>query len=214
MSIEHKDITDPNRHEPKGITTALSNTLYVSDGSGSGAWSLLPVQALNGVTSNGVAGQVVSVDGTGQFALKWIAAKGFTWHANIASPTTITFPTTYTKVNVVTTAGGSGVETTEGTNSRITYTGTPTRRVIINANINIGQSSGADRDIRVALYKNGVIIAQSETILTLHTADKYQLSTLAEVDAATSDYFELYIRNDGASGDVIVYGFNLLFTGL
>lgn len=38
MSIEHKDIPDSERHEPKGASTALSGTVYVSDGAGSGSW--------------------------------------------------------------------------------------------------------------------------------------------------------------------------------
>lgn len=35
---EHSTITDPDIHEPKGISSAVANTLYVADGSGSGDW--------------------------------------------------------------------------------------------------------------------------------------------------------------------------------
>lgn len=35
---EHVTITDPNIHEPKGISTALENQVYVADGAGSGEW--------------------------------------------------------------------------------------------------------------------------------------------------------------------------------
>jgi len=38
VAIEHLVITDPNIHEPKGASTAASNQVYVTDGSGSGAW--------------------------------------------------------------------------------------------------------------------------------------------------------------------------------
>lgn len=38
-NVEHSTITDPNVHEPKGIVAATANQLYVSDGSGSGAWT-------------------------------------------------------------------------------------------------------------------------------------------------------------------------------
>lgn len=38
MSIQHKDIPDGKRHEPKGASTAAANTVYVANGSGSGNW--------------------------------------------------------------------------------------------------------------------------------------------------------------------------------
>ena len=36
--IQHSAITDPNIHEPKGITTASNGQVYVADGGGSGDW--------------------------------------------------------------------------------------------------------------------------------------------------------------------------------
>lgn len=39
MAIEHANIADAYRHEPKGASTASSGTVYVSDGSGSGSWT-------------------------------------------------------------------------------------------------------------------------------------------------------------------------------
>lgn len=38
MTIEHAAITDPEIHEPKGISTALDGQVYVCNGSGSGTW--------------------------------------------------------------------------------------------------------------------------------------------------------------------------------
>lgn len=40
MAIEHVDIVDGERHEPKGISTASVNTIYKADGNGSGSWQL------------------------------------------------------------------------------------------------------------------------------------------------------------------------------
>lgn len=34
----HKDVTDPNLHEPKGASSAAVKTVYKADGAGSGAW--------------------------------------------------------------------------------------------------------------------------------------------------------------------------------
>lgn len=37
-NIEHKNIVDPNVHEPKGISTAPNGYAYLANGSGSGVW--------------------------------------------------------------------------------------------------------------------------------------------------------------------------------
>lgn len=39
MTIEHNVITDPEIHEPKGISTADPHTVYTADGLSSGDWS-------------------------------------------------------------------------------------------------------------------------------------------------------------------------------
>lgn len=36
--MEHVDITDPEIHEPKGVSAATSGEMYVADGAGSGSW--------------------------------------------------------------------------------------------------------------------------------------------------------------------------------
>ena len=38
-NVQHSTLTDPNLHEPKGISTAAANGVYLSNGSGSGAWT-------------------------------------------------------------------------------------------------------------------------------------------------------------------------------
>lgn len=49
MAIQHVNITDPYVHEPKGITSAPANTAYVADGSGSGSWSKVDLDAMDTV---------------------------------------------------------------------------------------------------------------------------------------------------------------------
>lgn len=46
-NIEHKDITDPNVHEPKGVAAAAANKVYVSDGASSGSWSKVTKDVLD-----------------------------------------------------------------------------------------------------------------------------------------------------------------------
>jgi len=42
MTIQHKLITDPDIHEPKGVAAAAANKVYVSNGTGSGVWAFQP----------------------------------------------------------------------------------------------------------------------------------------------------------------------------
>lgn len=46
-TIQHRDINDPEIHEPKGISSALSDTLYVANGSGSGEWKKPTVNVIS-----------------------------------------------------------------------------------------------------------------------------------------------------------------------
>jgi len=45
MTIQHNIITDPDIHEPKGVAAATSGKVYISNGSGSGAWEYPPGKA-------------------------------------------------------------------------------------------------------------------------------------------------------------------------
>lgn len=42
MAIEHVNIVDGERHEPKGASTATVDQVYASDGAGSGEWREIP----------------------------------------------------------------------------------------------------------------------------------------------------------------------------
>lgn len=43
----HKDLTGADLHEPKGAASAASNTVYVSNGAGSGTWQKLTTSSLD-----------------------------------------------------------------------------------------------------------------------------------------------------------------------
>ena len=209
MTISHASISDPNLHEPKGASTAPNNTAYISNGAGSGVWSKIPTQSLAGVASNGTANQAAVVDGSGAFSLQWAVAHGFCYFFNSGTPSVITFPSTYTKVAPTTIAIGGSREITEGTNARLTYTGLSSRQAFIEAAVTISQGSGADRDIRLAIYKNGVLIPQSESLFTAPATHKHQFTTLCHTPCVTGDFFEAFIRNEGASGDLSILSLKL-----
>lgn len=49
-NVQHKDIVDPNIHEPKGIGLASAGMAYVANGLGSGSWKTILVPEDIGIT--------------------------------------------------------------------------------------------------------------------------------------------------------------------
>lgn len=211
MAIQHASIPDGKRHEPKGISTATAKQVYVADGAASGAWAKIGPQSLSGVSSNGTAGQFVGVDGVGNFVLA-SSAKGSVYFYNYSTPYTLTYPSTYTKLGPTTTAKGTAVLMTEGTNARLTYTGAVAAKLDVVFSVSLDQASGAARDIELAIHKNGTLVEGSRTVITTTTGLKHSMSCHADISMATNDYVEVFAINRGGSGDVNVYAFTLAAT--
>ena len=209
MTVEHKDITDPNIHEPKGINSAAINTFYKANGTGGGTWAKVPTQGLAGVSGNGVANQSIIVDGLGNQALVWQHAFGGIYFNNIGTPYTITYPSSFVKIAPTTTGIGSPKEFTEGATGTLTYIGTYTRQAEIHVSTCLTQSAGADRDIRIIVYKNGVAVSSSEAITGSSSGSKRHIATFTSLPLSTNDTLEVYIKNDGASGDVSIHTFKI-----
>lgn len=206
-TIQHKDIPNAQLHEPKGVSAASVDQLYVADGLGSGTWQKLDPTQLAGVTGFGVSGAIPESDGAGGWTLRK-HPYGMTYFENIAAPYTLTYPATYTKAAPTTTASGVGYLVTEGTNARLTYLG-PGEIMDVFVNVSLSQSIGADRDIRLAVYKNGAKVNGSVGILTTVSGQKRFIQGAAVVSMATNDYVECFLQNDGASGDISIYSFAL-----
>lgn len=210
-SISHKNIPSAQAHEPKGVESAVNKSLYVANGSGSGTWSKIGPQSLSNISTNGVAGQFVAVDGAGNFVLA-SAPSGSIYFYNVSTPYTLTYPSVFTKAAPTTIASGSPTLITEGTNARLTYTGASTTSLDVAYIISFDQASGADRDVQAAIYKNGTVVPGSQAIVTSSSGQKHQLICHADVSVSLNDYIEIYMKNDGASGDVRIYAFTMQVT--
>lgn len=78
IAIEHRDLPESGLHEPKGVSLAASNRVYISDGAGSGAWSLVDADALQGTINNGAAaGLRLITDGSGGLSTEPTPASSF-----------------------------------------------------------------------------------------------------------------------------------------
>ena len=208
----HSSLTGAELHEPKGVAGASANQVYSATGSGSGTWQKIAPQNLEGITANGNAGDFVVSDGSGGFLLA-STAHGTAYFYNIASPYTLAVSGTgWQKINATTTAGGSSQLITEGTNSRLTYTGTNTVDLDVVFNVSADQTSGTNKDLEFAIYKNGSAVNGSHVIVTSKGGEKLIASSHADVEMSTNDYVEVYVKNHGGSGDVRVYTFSILIT--
>ena len=78
--------------------------------------------------------------------------------------------------------------------------------------MSIDQTSGANRDVEVQIYKNGSGITGAQSIVTTSASSKEQISFMFPVSLATNDYIEAYAKISG-SGDVRVYAFFLALVG-
>jgi hypothetical protein len=212
-NVSHASLTGANLHEPKGADTATANKVYVSNGSGSGTWQKLAPPQLAGLSTNGAANQVIAVDGTGSFLFIG-SPHGQIDFFNIASPYTLSYPASYTKLAPTTTAGGVPSDFTETTTARLTYTGTDTVPISFTYSLSVDQSAASSRNIVVAIFKNGTITNGR----SVSTVSKDVISNIVGtnvVNAATNDYFEVYAYNTGVSGDIRVYSMqlNAIFAG-
>lgn len=51
MTVQHSALTGAELHEPKGVAAASANTVYVANGSGSGAWTTLATWLATAITA-------------------------------------------------------------------------------------------------------------------------------------------------------------------
>lgn len=65
--MEHRDIPDSQRHEPKGASSAIQGTFYISNGSGSGNWTKLRADNVEGLGASVASGRLITSTGGGVF---------------------------------------------------------------------------------------------------------------------------------------------------
>lgn len=165
--------------------------------------------------STAAVGKTIVAGGSGTATFKYANPHGSIYFENIASPYTLTYPSSATKAEPTTVASGTAVEFTEGTNARLTYTGADTIDMRLIFNVSLDQAAGANRDIILYIYKNGSVLTGSSVINTTSSALKVLTTSVFDAaNVATNDYFEAYIKNAGGSGDVNIYTFLLTAFGM
>ena len=171
MTIQHKLITNADLHEPKGVSAASNKTVYVANGSGSGAWT----------APNAVANVYIAF--------------------NSASPTYTQANTTSDVILNPTWVSGviSGFTVQTSPNARLRYDGTDTKNVNITLAMACNQASGSNKNVEFALFKNGTELAGSRSIRTTTTSDWGNITVVGSTTMATNDYIEVKSKTSAAA---------------
>lgn len=90
------------------------------------------------------------------------------------------------------------------TAGRITYTGTTTQILTINAALSLDPVSGSNQNLQVYLYKNGSAIAGSRIESKVNTGEHLAVPLVYQISMATNDYIEIYVQNSTATNNITV----------
>lgn len=90
------------------------------------------------------------------------------------------------------------------TAGRITYTGTTTQILTINAALSLDPASGSNQNLQVYLYKNGSAIAGSRIEAKVNSGQHLAFPLVYQISMATNDYIEIYVQNSTATNNITV----------
>jgi hypothetical protein len=131
-----------------------------------------------------------------------------------AAITTITTSSTFVKIAGTTTAG-SYVEKFDvtTTNNKAVYAGSLTGFYKVHAVVSM--TSGNNKELELAIYKNGSILTPSRSKGTSNGGGKAEnVACLDIVELQTNDYIELYVANNSGTNNVVCVDLNLTIVRL
>lgn len=134
--------------------------------------------------------------------------RGFYYMVNNTTDTPIGVPNVnvWVKALGTTTADSNNSKFTH-TNNKLTYTGAFNTSFLVTVNTAV-RSGASNQNISIGIAKNGTILPNSEmTIRTSTSNQEHPGSTQYQIDLVTSDYVELFVKNN-QSTDVRVSDLN------
>lgn len=218
MSIEHKNIPDGERHEPKGASTAATGTTYVSNGAGSGTWKKISSSELQGLTGDGgIANKNVVSNGSNGFKLVDATGYGSMAITNNAVnfPMTAVADTTFNTTSQFSLLSGTGAPWAQDLIDGVTFN---TDRLIvpvdgiyhIDTYLNIGGYPSSTARISMRYRVNGSTFSQrNPTVKSGGTGAEDQLIGFGLVSLTAGDYIQLYLASD-ATGNLLVKNANVV----
>lgn len=192
MTIQHKDVPDAQRHEPKGISTATVDQVYVANGSGSGTWKK--------VQWNGI-------EGTKAYGMMTITNNSVNFPITAVADTTFSTPSQF---SLLTGTGaplaGERLKGITFSVDKLTVPYTGIYEIQTYANISAFPSNTAKLSLRFLI--NGTTYSSRGPIVKSAVAgDADHLSAHGLISLTAGDYLQNLIASD-TSGNILIRDFN------
>lgn len=168
-NVNHSTLTDPYLHEPKGVAAATNGSVYYADGAGSGSWEH---------STHYVGGYVAF---------------------NSVTPASQAITTTFSALDpTFALAENSGFTALATPNARLRYDEPEAMIANINFTTSLRHAGSVSHDIELALYQNGTIIGGAHMIQTADNSEWNNMTLVGQVELATNDYIEVFVKADAA----------------
>lgn len=207
MTIQHSQIPDIYLHEPKGAAGAVVNTVYVSDGLGSGSWKKVPNLSLQGVSSAPAGYKAVS-DGAGGFLFVADSVYGsmtITANTNSFSVTAAADSTLNTNTDYVLLTGTGAPWAGEQLNgvtfntNRLTVPTTGTYRIDLWSTITGYPTNTAKVSVKYRV--NGTTFSSRHPLSKSNSAgDAGQLQGFGLFPLTAGDFIQIYVASSATGG--------------
>lgn len=204
MTIQHKLITDPDIHEPKGAAAAGARKVYVADGAGSGNWEYVKPEG----TTTALAGEVYVADGAGSGSMEYPAGK---LHAEIyitggTTAQTLSSGSAYARLDPGTAwqQGETNVLTTTPSDGTITLTKAGTYFISFWVNlVTAAIAQGASYNFKYAI--NGTVGTRKFHVHKISNgADSLMASATGLVTVAANDVLSIHVGGDATSSGTTI----------
>lgn len=160
--------------------------------------------------STASSGQVYVSNGAGSGSWRYLPHGSF-YYTNIGTGTTLTAPTSYTKIGPTTTGDSIPRDITHSGTGRLTYNGATSIDGGFQISITFKHSTGAGADCYFKLYKNGAGVTGTEFVASADATTYMTVTITGHTDMATNDYFEVYAKV--ASGNIVVHAITMEIAG-
>jgi len=221
LTIQHRNIPDAERHEPKGASSAAVGSIYSSDGVGSGVWQKVKSSNLSGVAGDGGNNNLKLVtDGSGGFVTRTNAAFGtmaITGNTNAFAVTAAADATLNTNTDYVLLTGTGAPWASENlvgvsfTTNRLTVPVTGFYKIDLWSTI-VGWPSTATK-VSAKYRVNGTTFSTRHPMARSPstTTDPGELTGFGHIMLNANDFIQLYIAST-VTGGLILSDLNTTLT--
>lgn len=217
MSIQHSSITDPNIHEPKGVSIAAANTLYTANGSGSGTWKKVDSLTLSGLSGDsGSSDKKILTNGTNGFRIALDSAYGTMAVTNNTTPFPVTAvaDTTFNTPSQFVLLTGVGATWAAENLHGITFN---TDRLIVpvtgdylihsRGDISSFPSANARIALRYRINGGAAFSSRFPIVKAAAVGDEGQIHGFGLISLNAGDFIQLYLASDN-TGNIVFRHFN------